>query len=65
MWCGADRGRVMVVEQVDDRTATELALHWAVHRAKRCMPVVGSSVLPTPWDLQHLRIDELLSQVTG
>lgn len=42
---------------------TELALHWAVHRSKRCVPVVGSAERPTPWDVQHREVDRLLDRM--
>ena len=34
----------------------------ACHRAKRTMPKVGDKQHPTPWDLTHAEIDELLTE---
>lgn len=37
-------------------------LKFANHRAKRCMPKVGTTLHPTPYDLMHIRINTLLDQ---
>jgi len=40
-------------------------LRWAVWRAKRRTPKVGTDEYPTPWDTEHREIDALLDRLTG
>lgn len=49
----------------DTSTPAELreAIAHLNHRAKREFHVVGSADLPTPWDLRHAAINELLYQL--
>lgn len=35
------------------------------HQAKREFPKVGDAEHPTPWDIQHRWIDELLTELLG
>ena len=46
-------------------TRSELheALTHLAQRAAREFPVVGTSEFPTPWDLRHTAIDELLDEL--
>lgn len=47
-------------------TATEVSIEdrikFACHRAKRCMPKVGDTDHPTPYDLMHVEINRLLDE---
>lgn len=53
----------MDVVRVNDKTsAGDLAdmLAAECHRAQREFPVVGTALVPTPWDKRHARLDALL-----
>lgn len=45
---------------IPDLTTTELLA--VSHHAQREMPKVGDGDHPTPWDLDHRRLDELLTK---
>jgi hypothetical protein len=43
------------------RAELQEALRHLSRSASRRIPKVGNDTLPTPWDLDHKRIDELLT----
>lgn len=52
-----------MVAAMATRTEITDALARLVHQAKREMAVVGTVLLPTPWDLWHVRINARLDQL--
>ena len=44
------------------REQVAIMLAATCHHAKRQMPKTGSEDRPTPWDLDHRRLDELLTE---
>lgn len=51
---------------MDDDTALIVAeLMLKSHAAQRDTPRIGDEEHPTPWDLDHRRIDELLDRLHG
>lgn len=46
----------------DTKDLVVAELMMKAHLAKREMPKVGDEDHPTPWDLEHKRIDELLTK---
>lgn len=44
-----------------DRKAIAEALGHLSFAAQRCIPKVGCDKLPTPWDLRHAEINDMLT----
>jgi hypothetical protein len=53
----------MIDRDFAKRRMLESDIRQAVHYAKREMPKVGTVEHPTPYDLQHRYINELLDQL--
>jgi len=47
------------------RQQCAIMLEAVCFRAKREVPKCGDAEHPTPWDLMHRRIDELLTDMVG
>lgn len=47
----------------DERATIVSELRMKAYQAQRDMPKVGDKEHPTPWDLHHRRIDELLDRL--
>jgi hypothetical protein len=50
----------MTIGDGEGREELQEALGHLVHRAKRCVGVVGTKEFPTPWDKAHGHIDNVL-----
>lgn len=51
---------VLRVSDQSTRAEIEQVLRDVCHRAKRCMPKVGTDACPTPWDESHSLLDHVL-----
>lgn len=51
------------MHQTIDATSTRARLAAACHLAKRAFPKVGTLEHPTPWDDQHVDINDLLDEL--